>query len=68
MKLAGGWVARHSRFCAQGGWTHIPLLILEHECPAFEKHEGWGNRFVALHEAAKLGQRPKFHIQLLRAT
>jgi hypothetical protein len=32
------------------------LLILEHECPAFENHEGWGNRFVVPHEAAKLGQ------------
>jgi hypothetical protein len=31
---------------------------LEHECPAFENHEGWGNRFVVLHEAAKLGQPP----------
>jgi hypothetical protein len=31
------------------------LLIPAAGMPSLENHEGWGNRFVVLHEAAKLG-------------
>jgi hypothetical protein len=27
--------------------------------PSLENHEGWGNRFVVLHETAKLGHPQK---------
>jgi hypothetical protein len=32
------------------------LLILAAGMPSLENHEGWGNRFVVLHEAARMGQ------------